>query len=701
MTVYQDFELIEAAIRNRSPAEIRSSYSTGYTSTGNNVNPSSSSGVPGTSPTSTPTHINNSYSLYELSMTIKGGARVSLFEVMRVMEIYEDMFSKTVHGFIEINDFVGGLSKFMITGGESINMTILKPMPSSEILIDRNDFIIYQISKVEIDDQNTMIYKLHFMSKSGLISQKKRLYRSFRNTRSFQTIIDEVYDEIAPNQTVFTKLGNVPQLQKTFVSPGYSPFETMDYLAKRACYNGEYYLFFERLKKINYSYHIFASIDSLRTYWEQQSSIPTILYQPITSHITPEDAASILSSYVQIQDNFDHINNMNSGFYNSRIRMLDPLNRKFYDTTINYAETQRLSNLPSFLENENFFMTYNSSFPEIPGERMIIRPTNDIVAFKSQWMKNDVYGSIMLSNMRINVDISGGNNTIGAGNIVDLKLPSFYAKSLNLEGSSVPEDIVYAGKYIVTAVRHIFDSASYLKKLELSRDSGEISVAYALNSLSNSAQNYAPLPPSPPPPPPPPPEPPEGYYYGRGGRLMPINPPFVDTGPAPPPPVNQATFVNMPDSSKTYVAYVVRQSAGSAGLFRLDSIFTTNIPELAAGERYDYTRFEFRPSTGSGGIGYGNDFNVVGRLGKPNAQGRIDMYGIHHFMYDSNILLLPDTVYEVRAYFYTKSGATSPYIARPARLSFATRYSDGAESSIIADSPRTWYDDMYGREFGR
>lgn len=477
MTQYYDYQIIEAGIKNTSVSNI-ASYSSPI---GDN-----------------PTHVKESYNLQELSLTIKNGTKINLIEVLRSMEIYEDIFSKSIHGFVEINDIAGGLSKFMITGGETINLVVLKPVPSSEIIINRTDLIVHQISKVQVNDFNSMIYKLQFIPRSSVNAQKKRIYSSLNSSRSIQDIIGNIYSQIESTDKIFNKTSNLPILEKSFFSPGYTPYEAIDNLTKRACQNGDYYLFFERLNKISNSRHIFASLNNLRNFWTNEAGIPDILYQPnMMSNVVKENEKALFASSVELQDNYDHINNMNAGFYNSRIRVLDLINRQHYDVNINYSKIQDQIGEPKLLNNENIFLQYDLS-NEIPGERLLVRAFNDVLQDKSSWIKSEVYGSIIMSSIRINVDISGGNNLIGVGNLVNLRMPSFYAKSLNLESSIMPDDGVYAGKYIVTAVKHVFSPSYYTKRMELSKDHGKINMGFTMNSMTTTATSSPPAPPAPP-----------------------------------------------------------------------------------------------------------------------------------------------------------------------------------------------------------
>jgi hypothetical protein len=177
---------------------------------------------------------------------------------------------------------------------------------------------------------------------------------------------------------------------------------------------------------------------------------------------------------------------MMMGFYNSRLRMIDPLTRRFTDAKLNYRDIQTANKSPKILTDDNIFMTYDDSFPEMPGERLMIRPRHDVLANKNQWVRNDVFFNILMSNIRINVDISGADNLISAGNLVKLTFPSLEAKQGDYSASVMPPDNVYSGEYFVSAVQHIFTIVDYTKKLELSKDSGRMKLDNLLALTSNA-----------------------------------------------------------------------------------------------------------------------------------------------------------------------------------------------------------------------
>lgn len=424
----------------------------------------------------TPRHFVDSYNLNEISVLLKNGARVFLTDVFELMEVYEDMFSPSISGFMRIRDYVGGLEKFIFTGGETLTIRATKPNFANDIIISRDDLVVYEISKVKIENQNTMTYDLFFTSESAIEAQKKRIYRSYGSVRNIGDAIKKVYSEFADQK--FLDIGEVSEaMDNRFLSPGYTPFEAINHLTKRACRSGDYYVFFEKFgsNKATDFKHIFLGLDSIKKWWTTSgATIPKILYVPGVVYVTEEGAeTNIVASGFQLQNNFKHLDYMMGGFYNSRVRQINPLSRKYSDTKISYQQQALTSDFYSnrFLESANIFATYDDSYPEFPGERLVTSPANDSISNKSNWLANDTYGAILNSSLRVLVDIPGASNKVRVGYVIELSIPSLIAKSLNLESSLVKEDNMHSGKYLVTACRHILDRQKYKKKLELSRGS--------------------------------------------------------------------------------------------------------------------------------------------------------------------------------------------------------------------------------------
>jgi hypothetical protein len=441
---------------------------------------SSSSVQPRTSTESiTLEHFDGTYTLAGLGITLKNGTTVELNTVLVEMEIFEDMFKYAIEGRIRLGDFVGGQEKFVITGGERISMKVTKPNGMNEILVGRNDLIVTKISNVEFDQQNTRIYDIFFKSEASIRAYKKRIFRSFGNERNLSNIVGKLYNEIGI-YGITLQNDNIA-LDKTFVSPGYMPLDAINHLAKRACVNGDYYVFFERfcVNPTENMSHVFCSVNSLRKFWTDNNSVPKIIFEPNFKNVdyvgTSDSQLIVRATKLRIEPNFDHVNNMRVGFYNSRIRKINLLERRYTDNKINYLN-DRVNDIYSnkFINRNNIFSTYDES--EITGQRLIIDPINDSIKKKDSWIKSDTLGGVLNTGIRVTAEISGGSNKIAVGNLVDLSLISGLSKAINSQLPVNHEDQLYSGTYMVTAARHYFTQKTYTKTIELSRGSMKFNI---------------------------------------------------------------------------------------------------------------------------------------------------------------------------------------------------------------------------------
>ena len=441
------------------------------------------------SESTTPDHIRDTYVLSAFFITIKNGQRITLEDSFSNLEIYEDIFSPSITGKVSIYDYTGGIEKFMFSGGETITLRVVKPSDSNEILISRDDLIVYEVSKVKFDNENASTYDLFFTSKSAIASQKKRLYKSFGADKGLKSVFSKIYSDIndVSNLNINTIDPEI-RIQNPFVSPGYTPFEALSQLARRSCALGDYFVFYEKVNGRNSSdfKHVFISLGSLKEFWNNTTKLQRLVYRPTQDYINRQELPFVQIKSFLIENNFQHLERMQSGFYNSNIRQLDPYSRKYTDSKISYKDMDLDTDFYTnrILETNNEFLKYDNSYPEHPGERLIVKPKNDIVLDKANWIKYDTYGGLLNSGLRVLADIPGADNRISVGYAVELALPSRVAKAQNLEGSYVPEDEFYSGKYLVTAVRHIFNKQTYTKKVELSRGSLKINLDRRIEQTS-------------------------------------------------------------------------------------------------------------------------------------------------------------------------------------------------------------------------
>lgn len=429
------------------------------------------------SQTSTGVHFQGTYTLVTLRVKLKNNSVIEFGSVFTEVEVFEDVYKYSIEGRIRVVDYVGGQEKFLLTGGEQLTIIATKPNGMNDILVGRSDLIITKISQVNFSQTNSRQYDLFFTSKATVNSMKKKVFKSFGKDRNLSSVVKKLFKEMDSDENNLSIIESNIALNAPFVSKGFRPLEAINHLAKRAGVNKDFYLFFERFAKNpgeNFT-HVFIGLNNLKKFWKNNDSIPKIIYEPNVGAINYINAVEseklVHTYYLRAEPNFDHMVNIKTGFYDSRVRTLDLISRTYTDTKINYINENDMTPNDIYsnkmIDSKNIFTT----FDETTIERLIISPTNDSVAKKSDWVKYDTLGSVLNSGIRITVQISGGSNKIGIGSLVELSVPSAVSRTLNLENPIIHEDQIYSGKYMVTAVKHVFTPKTYNKTLELSRGS--------------------------------------------------------------------------------------------------------------------------------------------------------------------------------------------------------------------------------------
>lgn len=439
--------------------------------------------------------ISNSYFLQKLTIKIKGGEVVSMAEVFQNMEIFEDIYSSALHGTIDILDMAGGFSKYVISGGETISIVACKSVDDTSIIIDRDDFVVYQITDMRRPENGVMQYRLHFMCGALINAQKQRLYRTYQGPydRTISELVKTIYRDIDDvSKLSITVDDQKCYLNNPFVSPGYTPLQAIEELAKRASVSGDYYLFFERLSKLDGKSHFFASTKTMKEYGKafSRQGMITIRHNvsAMTLYTPGSNGFNFNATNIEFVDNYNHMQNMMSGLYNSNIKMLDLVSRSFTDVRVNYEEIMGTN--PLSVNSGNIFDQFKSY--DNPGERIVVRGRNDSISNSGAWLKIDAVNSVVMSMFRLIVTMPG-NNILGVGNYINLQMPSDQARTLNIGAGILQNDSVYSGNYLITAVKHTLNLKEYIKRIEVSKIDNSINTDNMIvNDLTPPPLYYGP-----------------------------------------------------------------------------------------------------------------------------------------------------------------------------------------------------------------
>ena len=187
------------------------------------------------------------FKIKDLTLITKLG-NVNIAGVYQEINIYDSMFMPCIRGEILIQDAIGLSSKLLLDGSEYLSMEILKGEESGPTTFKKT-FRIYKQSNRENINQNSEIYILHFASEEMIFSEQKKVNQSFNGT--YTDIVNVILKKYLG--VTSKKLGLIENSKglHTVIVPNLSPFDTMDWLSKRAVDSDSLpnFLFFEKLLK--------------------------------------------------------------------------------------------------------------------------------------------------------------------------------------------------------------------------------------------------------------------------------------------------------------------------------------------------------------------------------------------------------------------------------------------------------------------
>lgn len=397
-----------------------------------------------------------------------------LTEFFIEINLYEDIFSNVLKGNIVISDSRNLIEKLPIIGEEYLFLKFKTPSFDSYI---EKTFRVYRISdRTIIKDTSTQNYILHFASIELFYDILLPLYLPFKG--SINDIVGEIFEnfittnrnfEISQTEDNIKELESVTPLvllnevqnSVKFISPGWTPFKCINWLASKSIPKNEVaknYLFFESNKSF-----YFGSVEYiLKDAYENKNIIGT--YTPTISNIRNGNLAPDLNREFFIArdlvmtDLVDRVKNYTSGYLSNRLLEVDVYNKKYrsidYDYVNEYKNQYHTSGLgedaiPSFVEESLRNPVCDISYyPK--NEKLFDNFENNVNERMYEIHGNRKSSLLELSNLRLNMTIHGRTD-VEVGRLLYMNYPSLEAISNKNENHL---DKHYSGYYMITAINH-------------------------------------------------------------------------------------------------------------------------------------------------------------------------------------------------------------------------------------------------------
>jgi len=453
---------------------------------------------------------NNATDVSVKTLEIKGATGAhDLNPYFQELSIYEDIFRPALTANLVLLDSHNLPYKLPIVGEETVDIDIsltgfgdgqdseaysIKPPPMHVNSLNAR-------SVVDPKQPKAQRFTLELVSETFMSNLHSKVSKSYNNNK-ISNIVKDIYYKYLYDDTIGITAEQTERTERVII-PNLSPFDAIAWLSKRAIPSesaGVNYVYYETMRG-----SFFVSLNSL----VEKPSIFKFIQRPRLEDPTGVENAA--AGIIKIKDfkfvkQFDKHENTSRGVYSSKLITHDIVTKKitqfeyggfnewfafnhcgdFPPLSNSKVETRsagvvRTSHAPSSEANtypttdeKNLNNMIDSKVEFYPKhDQMYAQNLNDLYDNKVEnWkLRRNAHMGIY-DGINILIEASG-NSALRVGMTVELYLPSPETTDKDKKSDSV-DDKFLSGKYLVTAIQHIFsrgkEKVKYNMKVELSKD---------------------------------------------------------------------------------------------------------------------------------------------------------------------------------------------------------------------------------------
>lgn len=417
-------------------------------------------------------------SIGEITLVGANGRYISLQDYFVEFNLYESIYNNSLSGDIVISDSRNLITYLPIAGDELLIVSFETPSLGSSSKYGKisKTFRIYSIENRSIvRDRNTQVYCLKFVSLEAIADSVSPIFEPYTGKPSeiVKTIFDKYLKttrsiavdssagefQTSDTKTELTVLDNTLN-EVTFVTPGWTPMQTINWLAKKSIPSSGKactFLFWETNKTF-----YFGTAEQLI---DNSASVGIYTYSEFTTlkDFNARDTFDIkekmtLIEKLEIVNEPDQLNNLNDGYLKSTVIDVNLFNKKYenitYDHSNKYTDYKHLNYSvdPLFNKEVNIANKFrkirlNPKYPKLfnNAERNINERVGEIYGNRISNIKD-------LNNLRMNITINGRTD-IEAGMKITVNIPDVSP----VDESKITREHVdprYSGNYLITSIRH-------------------------------------------------------------------------------------------------------------------------------------------------------------------------------------------------------------------------------------------------------
>ncbi len=444
------------------------------------------------------------YDLKNIFLHNHYGEVIDIKNLVQELNIYESIYKNALTGSIVIVDAQNLIAKLEIQGTERISFKLSTPGAIDEkSIVDASEatghpFHVYKITDRKQLAPGTLLYTLHFGSREFMRNLRTKVSQAYdgRLDRSVYNIfLDELYLDSKKTLT-FEPCGNSDKV----VIPNLRPFDAINMIAEKALpekSNGVGYYFYETTKGFHFrSWDNMISVNGRH----RRNTKQEFYYMPL--NITDPKIEDKINHDYKAVESYRFINNFHDvaantvgGTYGHRVISYNLYDKSFEQDDYHYHNDFVFSKHTEFAgrnANEKYAIaesnvdeqpadskTGTSSVSDYPESRVSLQSTTqflhneergakyglDVLQDGKQTGKRIAQQAQVIQGTALKLVVKG-QSYLEAGDLIDFKL-----RSIDEKNTGGAEDPQYAGKYVITKIRHQINDSRYTMVLECAKDS--------------------------------------------------------------------------------------------------------------------------------------------------------------------------------------------------------------------------------------
>ena len=437
------------------------------------------------------------YDLKHIFLHNHFGEVIDIKNLVQEMNIYESIYKNALTGSVVIIDAQNLIAKLEIQGLERISFKLSTPgANNTRDIVDASEatghpFHVYKITDRKQLAPGTLLYTLHFGSREFMRNLRTKVSQAY-DGRLDMSVLNILTDENyldSKKEMTYEPCGNSDKI----VVPNIRPFDAINMIASKSLpekSNGVGYYFYETTKGFHFrSWDNMISVNGRHTRDTKQQ----FYYMPL--NITDPEIEDKINHEYKSVESYRFINNFHDvaantvgGTYGHRVISYNLFDKSFEQDDYNYhydfnfskhTETAGRDVNEKFAIAESFVDEDDLTVSDYPESRVSLQSTTKFLHNED---KGAVYGLDVLQDGKLTGKriaqqaqvIQGttlklvvkGQSYLEAGDLIEFKLRSVDEK--NPDGAEDPQ---YAGKYVITKIRHQISPEKYMMILECVKDS--------------------------------------------------------------------------------------------------------------------------------------------------------------------------------------------------------------------------------------